>query len=62
MIANPCVMMGENLKMNCGEYRAVYVDDLYIASQKPEENVNTLKIKNKLKFKTDAKLSYYLGV
>ena len=58
--ANPCVMMRENLKTNSCEYIAVYVDDLYISSQKPEDIVNTLKTKRKLKIERDAKLSYHL--
>ena len=59
--ASPCVMMRQNLKTNHCEYIAVYADDLYIASHKPEDTVNTLKIKYKLKIKTDAKLCYHLG-
>ena len=55
--ANPCVMMRENLKPNCCEYIAVYLDDLYIASPKPEDIVNTFKIQYKLKINTD----YHLG-
>ena len=43
------------------EYIAVNLDDLYIASPKPEDIVNTFKIKYKIKIKTDAKLSYHLG-
>ena len=53
-------MMRENLKTKCCEYIAVYVDDLYIASQKPKHIVNTLKTKHKIKIKTDEKLSYHL--
>ena len=49
-------MMRENLEINCCEYIAIYV-----ASQKPEDIVNTLNIKYKLKIKTEAKLSYHLG-
>ena len=37
-----------------------YVDDPYIATLKPEDIVNTLKINYKLKLKTHAKLSYHL--
>ena len=40
-----------NLKTNCYEYKAFYVDDLCIATQKPEDIVNTLKTKYKLKVK-----------
>ena len=38
-------MMRGNLKSNCHEYIAVYVDDLYISTKKPEDIVNTLKTK-----------------
>ena len=51
--ANPCVMMREDLKTKFCEYIAVYVNDLYIASQSPEDIVNTLKTKCKLKIKTN---------
>ena len=57
--ANPCVMMRENLKTNSCEYFAVYMADIYIASLKCEDIVNSFKIKYKIK--TDAKLSYHLG-
>ena len=55
-------MMRENLKTKCCEYIAVYVEDLYIASQTPEDIVNTFKIKYKITIKTDAKISYHLGL
>ena len=58
---DPCVMLTENLKTNCCEYIAVYVNGQYIATQKPEAIVNTLKTKCKLKVQRDAKLSYHLG-
>ena len=47
--ANPCVMMRENLKIKHCEYLDVYLDDLYIASPKPQDIVNTLKPKYKIK-------------
>ena len=54
--ANPCVIMRENLKPNfCGSI-AVYLDDLYIASPKPEDIVNAFEIKYKTKIETDAKI------
>ena len=49
--ANPCVMMRENLKTNCCEYIAVYMIDLCIATQKPEDIINILKTECKLKIK-----------
>ena len=42
--ANPCVMMRENLKTKSLEYIVVYLVEQYIASPKPEDIVNTLKI------------------
>ena len=59
--ANPCVMMTEHLKTKCCEYIALYVNDLYIATQKPEDIVDTLKSKCKLKIKRNVKLSYDPG-
>ena len=34
---HPCVMMRENLKPNCCDSIAVYVDDLFIPTQSPED-------------------------
>ena len=50
-------MMRENLKTKCCEYIAVYQDDLYIASPRPEAIVNTLENKYKHNIKPD----FYLG-
>ena len=47
--ANPCVIMEENPKTNCCEYIAIYVDDLYITTQNPEDIVNTPRTKCKIK-------------
>ena len=54
-------MMRDNLKTNSSEYIVVYVDELYMVTQKPEDIVNTLKTKCKLKVERDAKSSYHLG-
>ena len=43
--------MRENLKTKSYEYTAVYMDDLYIASPKPKDIVNTLKSNTKSKSK-----------
>ena len=43
------------------EYIAVHVNDLYIHSQIPEDTVNTLKTKCRLKIKRNEKLSYDPG-
>ena len=59
--ANPCVMMRETLKTKSCEYIAVYMNDLYFASQSPEDIVNTLKTKCKLKIKRNIKFSYDPG-
>ena len=40
----------------------MYVDDLCIASQDPEEIINTLKSKYNLKVRGDGPLTYHLGV
>ena len=42
-IANPCVMMRENLMTKFCEYIAVYQDDLYIASPTPADINKILK-------------------
>ena len=55
--ANNFVMIRENLKTKSCECIAVYLDDLYIGSPKPEDIVNTFEIKYKLKINTD----YHLG-
>ena len=54
--ANPCFMMRANLKPNHCEYIAVYLDDVYVASPKPKDIVNTYKFKIKLKINTDSHL------
>ena len=61
--ADSCIWTRENLKLKCYEYVAVYVDDLCITAEKPEDIVNTIKTKYKLKVKVkgDGKLSYHLG-
>ena len=43
------------------EYIAVYVDDLVICMQDPQEFCDTLKEKYKLKLKCVGSLSYHLG-
>ena len=45
--------MRENLKTKSCEYIVVYLDDLYIASPKPEDIVNTLKTKYKMNINAD---------
>ena len=50
-------MMRENLKPSYCEYIAVYLDDLYIASPKPKDVVNTFQIKYKL----NSQHRYHLG-
>ena len=43
------------------EYVAIYADDLVIASEKPQQIIQDLKEKLKLKIKGDGPLQYYLG-
>ena len=43
------------------EYIAIYVDDLLIASEEPQNIIQDLKEKFKLKIKGDGPLEYYLG-
>ena len=50
-------MMRENLKTKSCEYIAVYLVDLYMASPKPEDFVNTLKTK----YKININAHYHLG-
>ena len=55
---NPCVMRRENLKTKSSEYIVIYQDDLYIASQTPEDILNNLQDKYKIKINPDV----YLGL
>ena len=43
------------------EYIAIYVDDLLIASNKPQQNIQDLNEKFKLQIKGDGPLQYYCG-
>ena len=43
------------------EYIAIYVDDLLIASEKPQQIIQDLKENFKLKFKGHGPLEYHLG-
>ena len=43
------------------EYIVIYVDDLLMASEKPQQNIKDLKEKFKLKIKGDGPLKYHLG-
>ena len=52
---NPCVMMRENVKNSC-EYIAICQDDLYFASQTPEEIVNILQDKYNININPDSYL------
>ena len=53
--------MRKNSKLNLHEYIAVYVDDLCIAAQNPEELISILNSKYQLKEKGDGPLTYHLG-
>ena len=57
--ADPCVWLAE--MKNKYEYIAIYVDDLLIASEKPQQIVQDLNEKFKLKIKDDGPLIYHLG-
>ena len=46
---NPDVMMMENHKIKSSEYIFIYQDELYIASTTPQEILNMLKDKYKIK-------------
>ena len=59
--ADPCVSMRENKALKCCEYLAIYVDDLCIATQNPDQIIQTLKRDYKLKVKGDGPLSHHLG-
>ena len=43
------------------EYIAIYVDDLLIASDKPQQIITDLKEKFKLEIKGDGPLEYHLS-
>ena len=55
----PCVWLRE-MKTKY-EYIAIYVDDLLIASDKPQQIIKTLKEKFKLIIKGDGPLEYHLS-
>ena len=57
--ADPCIWLRE-MKTKY-EYIAIYVDDLLIASDKPQQIIKDLKGKFKLKIKGDGPLEYHLG-
>ena len=57
--ADPCDWLRE-MKTKY-EYIAIYVDDLLIASDKPQQIIEYLKGKFKLKIKGDGPLEYHLG-
>ena len=56
--ADPCVWLRE-MKTKY-EYIAIYVDDLLIASDKPQHIIKDLKGKIKLKIKHDGPVEYHL--
>ena len=57
--ADPCVWLRE--MKNKHEYLAIYVEDLLIASEKPQQMIQDLKEKFKLKIKGDGPLEYHIG-
>ena len=57
--ADPCVWLRE--VKNNNEYIAIYVNNLLIASEKPQQLILDLKEKFKLKIKGDGPLEYHLG-
>ena len=57
--ADPCVWLRE-MKTQY-EYIAIYVDDLLIASDNPQQIIKDLKEKFQLKIKGDGPLEYHLG-
>ena len=57
--ADPCAWF--RAMKNKYEYIAIYVDDLLIASNTPQQIIQDLKEKFKLKIKGDGPLEYHLG-
>ena len=57
--AYPCVWLRE--VKNKYEYIVIYVDDLLIASEQPQQTIQDLKEKYKVKIKGDGPLEYHLG-
>ena len=56
--ADPCVWLRE--KKNKYKYIAIYGDDLLIESEEPQEIIQDLEEKFKLKIKGDGPLEYHL--
>ena len=59
--ANPCISLRNNPKLDLYDHIAVYVDDLCIATEKPEELISIFKTKYKLKVKGYGKLTNHVG-
>jgi len=59
--ADPCVWLRQLKDKSGYEYIAVYVDDLAMASPRPENIVHDLETKYHLKLKGVGKLEYHLG-
>ena len=57
--AEPCVWLSK--MKDKSEYIAIYVDNILIASEEPQEIIQDLKEKFKLKIKGDVPLEYHLG-
>ena len=57
--ADPCVWLRE--RKTKYEYIAIYVDDLLMASDDPQNIIHDLKNKFKLKIKRDGPLEYHHG-
>ena len=55
--ADPCVWLRE-MKDKC-KYIAIYVDDLLIPSEDPQQIIHDLKESSKLKIKGDRPLEYH---
>ena len=58
--AGPCFWMRDTA-LKCNEYLAIYVDDICIVAQKPDQIIQTLKRDYKLKVKDNGPLSLHLG-
>ena len=59
--ADPSMLLTKNSKLNLYEYIAVYVDDLCVPAQNPEELINILKSNYQFEVKGDGPLTCHLG-
>ena len=59
--ADPCIWLRNNPKLDLHGYIAIYVDDLCLAAEMPEELISIFKTKYEVKVKEVGKLTFHTG-